>query len=263
MKYKIKQIKGKQNKPVTPKYQPHVRDFLTYLQKKNKIADIESYELHNIGLIDIEGKYYELHDLPPNIKIKELKIEEDLKLPSGIHVDSLIVVRAQVDMPPDITVDDYFSFASRMATLPKSLLESASYITLRDETMTFPAGVKIEHIEGSACDLTFQKGTVIGSIYMRNLSDVRLPTGLVIEHEADLSGSNILGFGSNIVVDDLNLNNTRIKKLPQGLQVDGTLRIRATDVRRLPDDLVAGIVVADSGILEDYRPPGVKYLVLK
>ena len=67
---KVQQIKGKQNKGVVKKYQHYVVEWLKKAYQDGLIEEFNSSDLVNIGILDQDGIWYNLYNLPENFTIK-------------------------------------------------------------------------------------------------------------------------------------------------------------------------------------------------
>ena len=86
---RVKQIKGKQNKGVVSKYVPYCKSFLQLQEKKGKVKDFDPDDLKNIGILEQEGTWYDLFNLPENFTVKanlDLYVTKITELPEGLKV---------------------------------------------------------------------------------------------------------------------------------------------------------------------------------
>ena len=83
--------------------------------------------------------------------------------------------------------------------------------------------------------------TVEGSLNLSNTNITKLPEGLTVGGSLDLSNTNITKLPEGLTVGgSLDLRNTNITKLPERLTVGGGLDLRNTNITKLPEGLTVG-----------------------
>ena len=118
----ITEIKGKGNEPIIEKYRPYIRK---YLNKTN--YEVDANELLNIGLMNINDKFYDYNNLPEGLIVKT-----NLNL-SGINIKSLpnnLEVKGNLDitntnitsLPDNLKVDRQLNISNtNITSLPDNL----------------------------------------------------------------------------------------------------------------------------------------------
>ena len=106
-KNKIEQIKGFANQGVKEEYVKYVKDFLEKKPKGIKFEKVE--DLLNIGILDIDGTWYDIYRLPKNLTIKRnldlsgtqiKELPSDLKVGGGLYLSGTQIK----ELPSDLKV---------------------------------------------------------------------------------------------------------------------------------------------------------------
>ena len=147
----INQIKGKANGPVDKKYVKYVKDFVLKPIVGEKYAKVS--DLKNIGLVEIEGKIYDINNLPKNLEIKgHLYLggcTSLTSLPSGLKVGGYLYLSnctSLTSLPSGLKVGGhlYLSNCTSLTSLPSGLkvgrdLDLSNCISLT----SLPSGLKV------------------------------------------------------------------------------------------------------------------------
>jgi hypothetical protein len=235
---KINQIKGKQNNGVVSKYVPYVKKVLEIAKKKKMVTEIE--DLINIGMVEVEGNWYDIHNLPPGLKVEGDLDLEDLQikvLPEDLEVGgSLNLAGTQItSLPEDLKVEGDLDLSdSKITVLPEDLEVGGSLVLRNTQITSLPKGLKVG-----------------GNLVLRNTQITSLPEGLNVGGNLDLSDSKITVLPKGLNVGgNLDLSDSSITSLSEGLKVGGTLDLIGTKITSLPEDLNVGgsLVLSDTKI---------------
>jgi len=147
--------------------------------------------------IFIEGKKYDLHNLPSDLKVSGNLYLSDTnitELPSGLQVGGSL-----------------YLYYSSIKKLPSGLIVGGD-LDLRDTKITeLPSGLQVG-----------------GSLYLYYSSIKKLPSGLIVGGDLDLRDTKITELPSGLQVGgNLYLNGTQITELPSDLKVVGNLYLYA------------------------------------
>ena len=144
----IEQIKGNSNEAVKDKYKKYVIDFLE--KKYVKFDKIDSSDLRvSLGLIEIDGKLYDVNNLPNNLKIRgdlDLSDTKITSLPEGLKVGGdLIILETNIsELPKGLKVGgDLDLYEMGITSLPEGL-EVGGDLDLRHSKVTsLPNGLEV------------------------------------------------------------------------------------------------------------------------
>lgn len=91
-------------------------------------------------------------------------------------------------------------------------------------------------LRGAKVETLPENLTVTGNLILRgNKHITKLPKGLCVSRNLDLSGTNIKTLPADLIVaDDLILTNSAIENLPEGLVIGRTLFLDDTQITELP-----------------------------
>ena len=157
---KVKQIKGKQNKGVIQKYVPYCKEFLQLQENKGKVKDFDPEDLINIGILEQDGTWYDIFNLPENFTVKgdlDLFNTKITELPKGLKVKG-----------------DLFLSDTKITELPEGLKVGGSLDINGTKITRLPEGLEV----GGGLDLNGTKIT-------------ELPEGLEVGRALYLSGTKV------------------------------------------------------------------------
>ena len=186
----IQQIKGNSNSLVKEQYRKYVIDFLK--KKYVKFKGVVPGELHNINLIQIDNKIYDLDHLPNGLVVKgdlDLFGTKITSLPEGLEVGGDLDLRH-----------------SRVTSLPKGLKVGGTLDLYGAEVVSLPDDIKIGNLDASYSILKY------------------LPENLKIKGYLNISGTRITSLPNGLEVgDDLYIMDSGITSLPKDLKVGGEI----------------------------------------
>jgi hypothetical protein len=207
---KVLQIKGKQNKGVIKKYIPYVKEFLKSQEKRKIVKNYDPDELINIGILEQDGQWYDILNLPENFTVKgdlDISYTKIKELPEGLIVGGDLDIRN-----------------TQIQELPEGLHVNGGLYLSNTQIKELPQGL-----------------TVSGSLNLSSTPIKELPEGLIVGGDLDIRNTQIKELPSGLTVGgDLNLSYTKIKELTKGLTVGGCLFLRNTQIKKLPKELTVG-----------------------
>jgi hypothetical protein len=268
---KVLQIKGKQNEGVVKKYIPYVKEFLQDLSKKKLILNFDPHDLLNIGIIEQDGQWYDIFNLPENFTVTGdlyLSNTQIEKLPEGLTVGGYLYLNGtQIkELPQDLKVGGglYINYTD-IEVLPQGLkvggyldlrstkikelpqdLKVGGYLDLRSTKIKeLPQDLKISGslcLNGTQIKELPQGLTVGGGLYLRNTPIEILPKGLTVGRDLEISYTKIKELPKELTVGgSLDLSNTQIREIPQGLIVGGDLYLRNTKIKTIKRSLLKNV----------------------
>jgi len=228
----VNQIKGKANGPVDDKYKKYVQDFIMKPVSGKQYTGVS--DLKNIGLIEVDNKYYELDNLPENLHVKGnlyLQRSSLTSLPKGLKVEGHVELgecKNLKSLPEGLKVGkslDLFG-CTGITSLPEDLqVGGGLYLRYCKNLKSLPKGLQI----GGSIDLykCTNLTSLLSDMYLGGslslydcTSLTSLPKGLIVNGNLDLHGC------------------TGLTSLPKGLKVKGDLYLYGCrNLRSLPDDL--------------------------
>ena len=247
---KVKQIKGKQNKGVIQKYVPYCKSFLQSQKEKGKIESFNLYDLKNLGVLEQDGTWYDIFNLPENFTVKgdlDLFNTKITKLPEGLKVGgNLNISDTEITMLPEgLKVGGSLDISgTKITKLPEGLEVGGNLYLSNTEITRLPEGLEV----GGGLDLTKTKITELpaglkvgGYLDLRNTEITELPEGLEVGGDLYLDATKITELPEGLKVGgSLDLNGTKITRLPEGLEVGGNLYLSNTEITELPEGLEVG-----------------------
>lgn len=138
----ITQIKGKQNKPPINKYAKYIIDFI------NKSNFKVLHDLENIGLVNIDGKIYDINNLP-NVIDGDLilnwtnveSLPDNLKITGQL---SLIDAKHIFNLPDNLDVGETLNVSNtNIETLPANLQIGGSLLIFNTKITKLPDDLRV------------------------------------------------------------------------------------------------------------------------
>jgi hypothetical protein len=207
---KVLQIKGKQKGGVVKKYIPYVKEFLKSQEKRKIVKNYDPDDLLNIGILEQNGQWYDIFNLPENFTVKgdldlsDTKIKE---LPKGLTVGG-----------------NLYLCSTPIKELPEDLKVSGDLDLSDTQIKELPQDLKVD-----------------GGLYLSDTQIKELPQGLIVNGDLDLSNTPIEYLSEGLTVGrDLCIINTKIKELPEGLTVGRDLYIN-TKIKTIKRSLLKNV----------------------
>ena len=222
MENAVLQCQGKENRSPVARYLPYLQKFLSEGRYRLGVP------ANCTGLIEQNGVYHNIYDLPSNLVIK----------------GSLNLTGTQIDRLPDgLEVGGYLNLVgTRISQLPDGLKVGGHLSLVGTQIDRLPDGLE-----------------VTGHLYLTGTQIARLPDGLEIVGSLSLTGTQIDRLPDGLKVGgSLSLRGTQIDRLPDGLKVGGTLSLGGTQIDRLPDGLKVGGNLDLGGTQIDRLPDGLE-----
>jgi PcfJ-like protein len=218
------QCQGKENKPPTARYLPQVAAFVERERFHLKVPTSRS------GLIEDEGRYYNIYKLPENLTITgnlDLSDTPITSLPQGLKVSGDLDLRNTplTSLPAGLEVGgSLFICNTPITSLPAGLDVGGDLFICNTPITSLPEGLKVS-----------------GSLYLSNTPITSLPEGLKVGGYLGLSNTPITSLPEGLKVrGDLDLSNTPITSLPAGLEVSGDLYLEGSNVSVIPPAVKIG-----------------------
>ncbi len=208
----LMQCKGKENKPPISRYMPYIQAFL----KRKQFNLKESANM--TGLIQANGEYYDIHNLPENIII-----DGNFDL-TGTDITSL---PCNISASGNITL----SRNSHLTSL-KTNMSAGGNIYISDNTSLtslncdiFAGGeiyLRCQHLALLDGDISAK-----GNINLESHSGpTSMPASISAEGDVTLSCRRLTSLTGDIIVDgDLNLTGTAIRNKPKNILVKGKIQM--------------------------------------
>lgn len=242
-------------------YLGHIQAFLTNTLKPKTYAD-DAHSGRDTGLIEQDGIYYDIYDLPKNLHIRgDLHLEDsDIeRLPEGLRVDGMLNVqstRSLRELPKNLKVGDILVSGSALTELPEgleilhgSLNLKATQIAKLNKGLIVPGDLDIRRTPITE----LPEGADLGSCYLEDTNVATLGKGIRVRGNLSLVGSNVTALPEGLVVDgNLNLTGTGIWEIPPDAVIKGKIIGQASPPPR--EGNIAGILA--QGPQRRGREPG-------
>lgn len=270
----IKQIKGKNNKGIIPKYVPYVREFLELQQKEKKISKFNKHDLTQSGILVQKGIWYNVYRLPENFTVLgDLRLFDMNKyvtyLPKGLYIRGSAYFNGIkiTELPEDFKVQRDINLSnSEIKELPDNFKVNGYLDLKKSKIIKLPENLNVRgDLDISDTELVeLPKGlNIMRSLFMEKTNIKEIPKGIKIGGDLNLRNTKVTtlpdrftvhnlylnslmeSLPDNLTVDLLDLSGSKIQKLPKGLTVR-KLNIVNTAISELPKDLVlleGGVIV--------------------
>jgi len=226
----IGQIKGYSNGSLKEKYVLKLKNFIESPMKGRKFEEI--HDLWNIGILDQDGKWYNIYNLQPNFTVNRVLVfpdgEIEIKIPKNLTVNGTLEIHIVPcsKLPENLSVEDFYIFG----TMEKLILQKGLNV---DNIFTVDEESPIEIIFCSSPDISIHNLSIENS----NVKKLEFAKNTEL-YEITAYDSKIISISDNLTVDSLNLEGAPIKKLPNNLTVRKNLNIENTNIKSLPKDLI-------------------------
>lgn len=218
----LRQCAGKLNRMPAPKYLANIQTFVIKRGWRIKWSGTIT------GLLEQDGQYYRLDQLPPNFRYRgdlNLTMAPITGLPSNLTVDGFL--KLDTPMLKDI--------GAALTVGGDLIIEQAPALT------TLPAGLRVGGDLTIAAPITALPDNlhIGGSLTLRSTAIKELPRNLTIAGDLILASNAILTLPSSLKVGrNIDMACTSLRSLPEGLTIPGDLILAANTLRRLPRHLV-------------------------
>ncbi len=189
----INQCKGKGNKPPVKKYIPYIQEFV------NKMNLDPKHDTKNMGLVDgIDGKFYNIYDLPDNFECERLDLSGldlvEIKIPKNLKC-KFIDLQECINPPKEIEITGFVR-----ADLSYTDLQDTKIIGMPEELLLMrcknpPKEVDLTGARYAALsESNLQDTKIIGMpeiFHLRRCKNPPKEIDLTGVEEADLSGSDL------------------------------------------------------------------------
>lgn len=206
---------------------------------------------------------YSLTRLPDDLKVDYLEIircPNLLVFPSKLHLSSLLIEDSDIsELPEDLSCSSSMILKNcpKLRKLPDSCIAFAENLVLNEcISISYLPNIKIIFgnlcIAGTSISHLPENIKIGGSLVVYDSDLETLPIGIRIGENIDLSGCKKLkSLPEGLIVNgSLNLSESSITQLPGRLIVGENLNIISTSIKSLPPDLlVRNSVLASEGIV--------------
>lgn len=225
-KNRVEQIKGFDNGIVKKEFIKYCKNFLEKPFFKH-YSSVNPDDKPNIGIIEINGKDYDIYNLP-----------ENLTTPKGLNLSNFGITY----LPDNLTVNGNLNlFESKIKYLPNNLTVKGNLNLISTKITSLPENLIVD----GKLSLNLTKITSlpknlkdIGGIDLKGTKITSLPDNLTVNGVLDLTGTDIISLPENLTVkDNLYLSDTKITFLPESLKVSGSLLFLQSKIKSLPNNI--------------------------
>lgn len=242
-KNRVEQIKGYNDGPVKQKYVKYINNFLEKPFFK-PYSSVNPEDKPNMGIIEVNGKDYDMYNLPENLVVNgDLSFNDTLikSLPNNLTVKGTLDLSfcKIKELPENLTVENELLLGlTSIKELPETL-KVGGHLDLTDTLIkSLPKNFKSNGdliLSVSNIKELPENLVVNGDLVIHGCSFKYLPKYLTIKGELIFTNSSLLELPENLTIKKLNLKDTFVKTLPENLTVE-SLYLN-TIIKELPKSL--------------------------